>query len=179
MPVGHGPVDRQVLRHRPEHDAVARRDAAQRDRAKQHRPLLDRRRQPARTVGRDLDPGNLHSRFSIAYRAIIPCTHAGNGCEGSVTAAHPRCLCEGCPHRPGRASSKESESWRTLAKLCRFRYIEVAACGSDCRQRPDRRSAVSGWDREYCGGNSSGRGAAVAFNAVGCLIDESLLENTP
>ena len=26
-------------------------------------------------------------------------------------ATHPRCACEGCPDRPGRASRKEGESW--------------------------------------------------------------------
>src|SRR5882762_6662250 len=32
-------------------------------------------------------------------------------------ATHPRCACEGYPDRPGRASSKEGESWSILAKL--------------------------------------------------------------
>jgi hypothetical protein len=32
-------------------------------------------------------------------------------------ATHPRCGCEGCPDRPGRASSKEGESWAILSKL--------------------------------------------------------------
>ena len=32
-------------------------------------------------------------------------------------ATHPRCECEGCPDRPGRASSKEGESWAIIAKL--------------------------------------------------------------
>ncbi len=32
-------------------------------------------------------------------------------------ATHPRCRCEGYPDRPGRASSKEGESWSIVAKL--------------------------------------------------------------
>src|SRR6266851_2465601 len=32
-------------------------------------------------------------------------------------ATHPRCGCEGYPDRPGRASSKEGESWAIIAKL--------------------------------------------------------------
>ena len=54
MPVGGVAVEREILRHRPEHDAVAQRDAAHRQRTKQQRALLDRRPE-ARVCDLDLD----------------------------------------------------------------------------------------------------------------------------
>jgi hypothetical protein len=55
MPVGEVPVDRQILRHRAEHDAIACRDAPHRDRAEQHRAFIDRSSQAARMLGKNVD----------------------------------------------------------------------------------------------------------------------------
>ena len=64
-------------------------------------------------------------------------------------ATRPRCECEGCPDRPGRASSKEGESWAIIAKRSWLGYREVAQCGRDCGCRADGRDAVSRRDREH------------------------------
>src|SRR5882762_5507014 len=45
----------------------------------------------------------------IAPQTVCPSSYA--------EATHPRCECEGYLDRPGRASRKEGESWKIIAKL--------------------------------------------------------------
>src|SRR5207249_3323699 len=61
MPVGEVAVHREILRHRAKHDAIACRDTAHRDRAKQQRALIDRGLQPARMLGNNVDSRTSHS----------------------------------------------------------------------------------------------------------------------
>src|SRR3979490_649212 len=48
-------------------------------------------------------------------------------------ATHPRCECEGCPDRPGRASRKEGESWVIIARPS---WVSIhLSCGMRLRLR--------------------------------------------
>src|SRR3954453_16938663 len=62
LPVRHHAIDRQVLRHRTEHDAVARRHTTDRQWAKQQRAFSDWRPQAPWMLVNNINASNTHCR---------------------------------------------------------------------------------------------------------------------
>jgi hypothetical protein len=75
-------------------------------------------------------------------------------------ATHPRCGCEGYPDRPGRASSKEGESWPILSKLSWLLIASNTDCGGG---RPAAASTLDNGHQSKNGTPISARGQNRGF----------------
>jgi len=102
MPVGQIAVDREILRHRPKHDAVARRDAAHRDRTEQQRALIDRGAQPSRMIGGDLHTRNVHHSVVLNEVAMLHSAVAPTASRAALPPPPPMTITS---RRCGRAMS--------------------------------------------------------------------------